>query len=113
MPSATQKTYRCRTETCRAEIVWVTLIKLDGSTAAKKHPVDAAPVPAGNLEYLRGAADAPVLRALTDEQQAQPGEHDRYVSHFKTCPAAEAWRAKHADRPGAARRRAGRTGAGR
>lgn len=104
---------RCRTETCKARILFVTLIKADGTKAAKPHPVNAEPDPKGNLEYVRGTEEAPVLRALSAKQQAQPAEHDRYSSHFASCPGAEAWRHKSTDRPGARRRRAGRSGASR
>lgn len=106
------QTRRCRTEVCQARIVWVTLIKTDGRPAPKKHPVNADPDPKGNLEYSRGGFDNPVVRALTQEQQADPAQAERYTSHFSSCPAAEGWRQQQAAkkrqrRRGAARRPAG------
>lgn len=46
-------------------------------------PIDAAPVPDGNI-VIRGGV------ALVG-QTPQPGE-SRYVSHVATCPHSRAWR---------------------
>lgn len=80
---------RCRS--CRAQMLFATVIKTDGARTTL--PIDPTPVPAGNLEYVGGPAEKPLLRALTEEQRAEPAAGDRYQSHFRSCPQSEVWRA--------------------
>lgn len=65
----------CRS--CGARIIWA--VTVNGKTA----PIDAEPVPDGNLWLVKGLT-APV--AITAGEHATPS---RYKNHFATCPHAE------------------------
>ncbi len=62
---------------CGAEIIWA------HTASGKAIPLDAEPVPFGNLVVVPGA-DGP--RALSVNIPGALGP--RYVSHFATCPNA-------------------------
>jgi hypothetical protein len=73
----------CRS--CDAPIVWAT------SSGGKRMPVDALPVPDGNVELTLqpGSWVGPVAAVLTAPSLfAKPLRK----AHFATCPAAEQWR---------------------
>jgi hypothetical protein len=61
---------------CPARVTWAL------TANGKRMPLDAEPVPGGNLEIKDG-----VIRYVKPE----PGVR-RYVSHFVTCPAAAQFR---------------------
>ncbi len=60
---------------CGASIIWAT------STKGKPMPVDAEPVPNGNLVIERQVGNR--VRAFDPLLDAP---NDRFVSHFATCP---------------------------
>jgi hypothetical protein len=68
----------CRS--CDAPIRWVK------TTTGKRMPLDAEPVPDGNLVLVDGVA------TVVDADAA--GTRERYTSHFSTCPQAKSWRRK-------------------
>ena len=70
------KSVKCRS--CPAQVIWVRT-----AATGKRMPLDATPVPAGNVAIRDGLAvvmSGPV-----------PGGGGR-LSHFATCPQAEKWR---------------------
>jgi len=73
----------CRT--CQAPIIWAT------SSGGKRMPVDAEPVPDGNVELTLqpGAFVGPVAAVLTGPSLF---EKPLRTAHFTTCPDAEQWR---------------------
>jgi hypothetical protein len=73
----------CRS--CGAPVIWVTMIE-----TRKAMPLDAEPVPNGNIVVdWRHHAGA----VLTAEELAGPDELGRrYRSHFASCPQASEWR---------------------
>jgi hypothetical protein len=81
----------CRS--CYSKIDWAQLP--DG----KGIPVDrsSAGDPNGNLAVRRTRAGNLRARVLKSTEQPQPGEI-RGVSHFATCPQAQQWRSREADR---------------
>lgn len=52
-------------------------------------PIDREPVEGGNVEIVD---DGKALVHANDAPSLLGG--DRFVSHFSTCPEAEAWRSK-------------------
>ena len=48
-------------------------------------PIDAEPVPNGNLDPIPGATDK--VRIVEPEPEVE-----RFVSHFATCPDAKGWK---------------------
>jgi hypothetical protein len=79
-------------ESCGAEIVWVTLLTLEGG---RQHPMDAAPLAGaavGCLAFNPRTGTAMVLTA--DRMQKRLGEllekgAEFHASHFETCASAE------------------------
>lgn len=65
----------CRS--CGAEIVWAI------TTSGKRMPIDAAPVPNGNVTLRDDGGDAPT---------ALVGKGGTHVSHYATCSEAKQWR---------------------
>lgn len=65
----------CRS--CGAEIFW------RKTTAGKMIPLDREPVADGNLSVVNGVAVS---------AKDVPESALRYVTHFATCPNANAWR---------------------
>ncbi len=77
---------RCRT--CRALILWCR------TTTGSNMPVDARPVPGGNV-VIDPTYDPPQARVVKPVQPPAGA----YVSHFTTCPDAQLHRkAKHSRR---------------
>lgn len=76
---------QCRS--CKAAVVWA------ATEADKAMPVDAEPREDGNivLDFIDEQA-RPRARYLVDGQLSLDVGAARYVSHFVTCPDAEAWR---------------------
>ena len=82
------KTDNCGT--CHAPIVWAT------TEAGKSMPVDAEIVPDGNVTLVAPTTrwpNEPVIAVVLD-QESLFGDGPRRVSHFATCPDADAWRSK-------------------
>lgn len=79
---------KCRS--CDADIVWVRYVNAAG-VAMHTMPLDAAPAPKGNLVFMHNGR----LRART-VNDADPAGEPRFLSHFATCPNAEAHRRKRA-----------------
>lgn len=75
---------RARCSTCGAEIVWCR------TERGKAMPVDADPVPDGNIEIdlLDSGPRARVLPAEPLLVCIEVRHEPRYVSHFVTCPQA-------------------------
>jgi hypothetical protein len=76
---------RCRS--CGAQILWAFTPK------GKTIPVEVVPSPKGNLRLFRdynGQGDNRVEYVSGSELNREAGV--LYVSHFVTCPNAEAWR---------------------
>lgn len=71
------QTTPCRA--CGAPMIW-TVTAING----KAIPLDAEPVPEGNIVIIDG-------RAVVTTEPAAVGEL-RYVSHFATCPEAKRFR---------------------
>lgn len=86
----------CRS--CKAEIIWAL------TEGAKREPLDAVPVPNGNIEitgkvkrHLEDGSieETPTVRHLKKgEGDVLPGMEPPalYVSHFATCPDAKKWK---------------------
>ncbi len=73
----------CRT--CQADVVWAV------TAAGKRMPVDAEPVPEGNVALVEldgGQVHATVLA----EGEALLTDEPLYLSHFVTCPDADTHR---------------------
>lgn len=75
---------KCRS--CRAPIIWTT-----STDSGKRLPVDAAPVPSGNIVLTTGN-DGPRSRVLGGAELRSRGAGSLYVAHFTTCPEADTWR---------------------
>jgi hypothetical protein len=67
---------------CSARIVWA-----DTASGARM-PVDAEPVPDGNL-VLTYPTPGRALALIVDPAQTTIDDPPRYVSHFATCPNAD------------------------
>lgn len=73
----------CRS--CTAEIVWAVM------PSGKLHPVDAKPVPGGNIAAYRDGSGELLARVLKAGED--PEAHELLgSSHFSTCPNADAHR---------------------
>lgn len=72
-------------KSCDGPIVWATL------PSGKLMPLDAQPVPNGNIAARRDERGDLVARVLKDGEQPANGER-RGTSHFATCPNAAAHR---------------------
>ncbi len=70
----------CRS--CGARILWAT------TTNDRRIPIDADPVPDGNL-VLTYPSPAAALAIVVDPAQPMLDDPPRYVSHFSTCPNAD------------------------
>lgn len=83
-------TARCGSEKrpgCGALIIWTTNV-----VTGKRMPVDAEPTEKGNVVLVTGN-DGPEARVLTrDELVRRPTTRGLYLSHFATCPNAQAFR---------------------
>lgn len=64
-------------------------IRFVRTTKGKLMPIDREPVEGGNVEIVD---DGKALVHANDAPSLLGG--DRFVSHFSTCPEAEAWRSK-------------------
>lgn len=82
---------QCRS--CGAPIRWA------HTEAGKVIPLDADPVPDGNVTFTGASStnDRGVTRPVV-RVEAQPSllppDGDTYVSHFVTCPDGDTWRRK-------------------
>lgn len=78
------------TETCRscdAPVVWCTTDRGD------RMPVDADPVPHGNIAVTPGPRRSVATVLDGEEVVAARARGARlHLSHFATCPAAKEWR---------------------
>jgi len=77
----------CRS--CQAKVIWAV------TTRARPMPVDAEPVPDGNIRLEhRGEGTTPLARVLTTTQRF--GLTSLRKSHFASCRDSDTWR----QRPG-------------
>lgn len=83
----TTRTVKC--VSCTAEIFFT----LDVNTG-RKCPIDAEPVPAGNIRIFDGNPPHSQVVGATVDLFDTTDDGVRYVSHFVTCPNAPDWR-KH------------------
>jgi hypothetical protein len=76
----------CRS--CSAPIVWC------WSTRRVRIPIDADPVPDGNVTVLDGLPLAEGVVVVVDGVPGlfDPPDAPHYRTHFVTCPDAERWR---------------------
>lgn len=77
---------------CGAQIEWVVVAK-----SGKRMPIDVEPVAVGNLIKLPYAGENGVTLVAyvrSDTDAALFDDPPRFVSHFSTCPHAEAFRKK-------------------
>lgn len=86
----TRLTANARCRSCRAPIAWRRTV------GKQRMPLDLAPTDAGNIALAYGGTVAVTLTAA--EVDAADTSVPRYVSHFATCPDADAWRSKGGDR---------------
>jgi len=70
---------------CGSPIIWTQ------TSTGKAMPVDASPVPTGNV-LLFPTIDRKWLAMVVSADEAKATPHERYVSHFATCPAAARFR---------------------
>jgi hypothetical protein len=73
----------CRS--CGARIRWARFTR-----SGKVVPLDADPVPGGNVVVVGEDRDGPLIDLVS--QAAPPLDSLRYVNHFSTCPQADQWR---------------------
>lgn len=75
----------CRS--CRAPVIW-----LEHAKTGKPAPIDAEPVPDGNIlvDPLNGAYR--VLAERSQRELASAQGSNLYTNHFVTCPQASAWK---------------------
>lgn len=75
-------------ESCGARILWAR------TGSDKLMPVDAEPVPDGNVEIDESPTDVPDFRRAKVWGTAHrwPDGMPRYRAHFVTCPQASSWR---------------------
>ena len=72
-----------RCKSCQRPIRWV-----KAQATGKVMPLDQAPVATGNIVIID---DQAVVFADAGELWEMYPHHDRYVSHFATCPEAKAF----------------------
>jgi hypothetical protein len=84
-------TEHCRS--CGAIIIWA---KTKNGNAM---PVDAIPVPDGNIDllsrgdwFLASVLNTAQIAALKLQEHREGYEHKLWKSHFATCPTANFWR---------------------
>ncbi len=78
----------CRS--CAAKIIWCVTHK------GKRMPVDAQPVPTGNIR-LRQEGDRVIAEYPGKEHPSLlEDERQRFVSHFSSCPDRQEWRREKA-----------------
>ena len=77
---------RCRS--CQAPIVWAV------TANEKRMPVDAEPVPDGNLILTSDDPPRVIMHVLGQASLFDEPDPPRYVSHFATCPHADRHRRK-------------------
>ena len=76
----------CRS--CGAAIVW-----LEIRPGGRRMPVDAEPSAKGNvIADLTQAVGVVIPAAALAQVKADTPDEPLYVSHFATCPDADAWR---------------------
>lgn len=73
----------CRS--CRAPVTWAI------TDLGNRIPLDLTPVADGNIVVIGHQAGTTVVRVVTIDEPAPAGA-PRYVSHFATCPNADAHR---------------------
>lgn len=73
-----------RCKSCRAEIIWTKDVN-----TGRNVPVDADPVPNGNI-LVDGYESYVIARSELDQHESEP----RHLNHFATCPNADRWRNK-------------------
>lgn len=78
---------------CAAPIVWAK------TATGSLMPLDAQPVPDGNVAAYRDASGDVRARVLKAGEEPQPHER-RGVSHFATCASADQHRKRKAARHG-------------
>ena len=71
----------CRS--CGAPVTWATTVN------RRRMPVDADPVPDGNLVLAYPSPGAPPLAVVVDPDAPMIDDPPRYRSHFSTCPNAD------------------------
>jgi len=70
---------------------------LDHATTTKPAPIDAEPVPGGNIRVGVAFEHYTVLTGQ-DLRDAQERGDELHKNHYVTCPQAAAWRARKAVR---------------
>lgn len=77
---------RCRSDGCRAPIIWAIVAK-----SGRGVPLDAERDTNGKCYIVDYAEDGrPIVEYATAESPAPPGV-ERHSSHFETCPDAASW----------------------
>lgn len=77
------KVEHCRTKECGKPIIWAE------TGTGKRMPVDADPVPGGNIAL---GLEAGVVKATVIKPHRAFGRRDLRMPHFATCPDGAAWR---------------------
>lgn len=90
MPSATPATVRC--DSCGLPIFWA----MSTTDGGRRIPIDERPVADGNVIVTgnpRSLADRTTLTAtVLGPLEALMHDGELYVTHFATCPDADAWK---------------------
>jgi hypothetical protein len=81
----------CRS--CRAPVMW-----LDNVKTGKRAPIDAEPVPHGNIVVLDGGQYNTL--ATSERLEAAAEGVPLHLNHFVTCEQAPAWKARAAKAAG-------------
>lgn len=77
-----------RCSSCQAPIIWSV------TETGRKCPIDADPVPDGNLILVKQLIGPPLMKVFNEK--THPNWPRRYVSHFATCAHAAEHRRRNA-----------------
>jgi hypothetical protein len=84
MAAELRKIDRC--SACEAPIVWAS------TSTGKSMPVDAAPVPNGNILLFPTVDAGRYVALVLGKVAAVSADRERYTSHFATCRYADLFR---------------------
>lgn len=79
------KIERCRSANCGAEVIWLRHVH-----TGRYAPIDAHPVPNGDVVVIEDDGTYAVLSRPAREK-ARKLLSDLYLQHHKTCPDRERW----------------------
>jgi hypothetical protein len=84
-----QPSTRCRGQNCGAPITFVWL-----ESSHRRHPIDPEPSEKGNMKLLGLHGEDPKAHLLSRSQREEALDRGvwLYISHYATCPDAEAFR---------------------